>query len=119
MLRIAYRITRGKLNMQEKILRLIGLARKAGELTYGQTAVLGEIKKKHSKLILFASDFNEKTKQSIIKNCVSIKTVTLPYTMEELGYAIGAKPTGVLSVNHENFKKGILEVSSFEEKEDI
>ncbi|MBQ7951088.1 MAG: ribosomal L7Ae/L30e/S12e/Gadd45 family protein [Clostridia bacterium] len=105
--------------MQDKILRFIGLARKAGELTYGQTAVATEIKKRHSKLILFASDLNEKTKQNILKDCKSLKTLTLPYTMEEIGYAIGTKPTGVLSVNHENFRKGILEVSSFEEKEDI
>lgn len=105
--------------MQDKLLRLIGLARRAGELTYGQTAVATEIKKKHSKLILFAADFNEKTKQSILDSCLCVKALTLPYSMEELGYAIGAKPTGVLSVNHENFKKGILEVSSFEEKENI
>ena len=60
-----------------------------------------------TKLILFASDFNEKTKQNILNHCVCVKALTLPYSMEELGYTIGTKPTGVLSVNHENFKKGI------------
>ncbi|MBQ7792636.1 MAG: ribosomal L7Ae/L30e/S12e/Gadd45 family protein [Clostridia bacterium] len=105
--------------MQDKILRLLGLARRAGELTYGQTAVITEIKKGHTKLLLFAKDFNSKTKQAILNNCQNIKSLTLPYSMEEFGFAIGAKPTGVLSVNNENFRKGILEVNSFEEKENI
>ncbi len=105
--------------MQNKILSLLGLARRAGSLTYGQTAVLDEIKKSRSKLIIFSSDFNEKTKQKIRENCKNVKVITIPCTMEEIAFAIGTKPTGVLSVNHENFKKGILEVSSFEEKENI
>lgn len=105
--------------MQDKLLRLLGLARRAGELTYGQTAVAKEIKKKHAKLILFAADFNPKTRQTILRDCQSIQTATLPYSMEEIGFTIGTKPTGVLSINNENFRKGILEVSSFEEKENI
>ena len=105
--------------MQDKVLRLIGLARRAGELVYGQTAVLTEIKKKHSKLIVFASDFNDKTKNSILLHCENINILSLPYTMKEFGYAIGTKPTGVLSLQHENFIKGILEVSPFEKKENI
>lgn len=104
---------------QDKILRLIGLARRAGELTYGQTAVLTELKKARSKLVLFASDFNDKTKDSMLIHCKQIQVLSLPYTMEELGDAIGTKPTGVLSMNHENFIKGILEVSPIEEKENI
>ena len=105
--------------MQDKVLRLLGLARRAGALTYGQTAVIDEIKKSRSRLIAFTSDFNEKTKQKILENCKNVKVITLPYTMEEIAYTIGTKPTGVVSVNDENFKKGILEVSSFEEKEVI
>ena len=105
--------------MQDKVLRLLGLARRAGALTYGQTAVLDELKKSRSKLVLFASDFNQKTKEKIVSSCQCVKTLTLPYSMEEIACAIGTKPTGVVSVNHENFKKGILEVSSFEEKENI
>lgn len=105
--------------MQDKLLGFIGLARRAGALTYGQTAVMDEIKKSRAKIILFSSDFNEKTKQKILESCKNIKVLTLPYSKEEISFAIGTKPTGVLSVNDENFKKGILEVSSFEEKENI
>lgn len=105
--------------MQDKLLGFIGLARRAGALTYGQTAVMDEIKKSRVKIILFSSDFNEKTKQKILESCKNIKVLTLPYSKEEIAFAIGTKPTGVLSVNDENFKKGILEVSSFEEKENI
>lgn len=105
--------------MQNKILRLLGLARRAGELTYGQTAVATEIKKGRTKLLLFANDLNPKTKDSVLRDCPHMKAITLPYSMEEIGYTIGTKPTGVLSVNNENFRKGILEVSSFEEKENI
>ena len=105
--------------MKEKLLRFLGLARRAGALTYGQTAVGNEIKKSRSKLIIFASDFQEKSKSRLMESIKNIKVLTIPCSMEEIGYAIGTKPTGVLSVNDENFKKGILEVSSFEEKENI
>ena len=105
--------------MKQKLLRFFGLARRAGTMTYGQTAVGNEIKKNRSKLIIFASDFNEKSKRNIMDSIKNIKVLTVPCSMEEIGYAIGTKPTGVLSVNDENFKKGILEVSSFEEKENI
>ena len=105
--------------MKQKLLRFLGLARRAGALTYGQTAVGNEIKKSRSKLIIFASDFREKSKQNLSESIKNIKVLTVSCSMEEIGYAIGTKPTGVLSVNDENFKKGILEVSSFEEKENI
>ena len=105
--------------MQDKLLRMLGMARRAGVLTYGQTAVIGDIKKKKSKLIVFSEKFNTKTRQAIADQCKNIKCLTIPCSMEDLGHAIGAKPTGVVSVNDENFKKGILEVSSFEEEENI
>ena len=91
--------------MKEKLLRFLGLARRAGALTYGQTAVGNEIKKSRSKLIIFASDFQEKSKSRLMESIKNIKVLTIPCSMEEIGYAIGTKPTGVLSVSDENFKK--------------
>ena len=42
----------------------------------------------------------------------------LNLTKEELGNVIGTKPTGIISINSENFKKGIIEVILIENKKE-
>jgi ribosomal protein L7Ae-like RNA K-turn-binding protein len=84
------------------------LARRAGSLTYGTTAVKVEIKKANAKLIIIASDLAEGPKEDILKCFSNIKVIQIPHTKEEIGYSIGSKPTGIVSINDENFKKGIL-----------
>jgi ribosomal protein L7Ae-like RNA K-turn-binding protein len=94
--------------MNEKILRLLGLARRSGALTYGITAVKVEIKKARAKLIIIASDISDSSKDDILKCFSNIKVIQIPHTKEEIGYSIGTKPTGILSINDDNFKKGII-----------
>jgi ribosomal protein L7Ae-like RNA K-turn-binding protein len=104
-----------------KLLRLLGLARKAGALVYGYEAVKSDIARKRGLLILTACDLSENSKKDLLKfienTGVHINT-DLSVTKEEIGWTIGAKPTGIISINNENFKKGILEVISFENKKE-
>lgn len=95
--------------MNDKILRMLGLARRGGYLTYGITAVKLEIKKARAKLIIIASDLSDSSKQEILKCFSNIKVIQIPHTKEEIGYSIGSKPTGIISINDENLKKGIIQ----------
>ena len=94
----------------EKQKRLIGLARRAGAVSYGYEGATEAIKKRKASLIIFASDISERTKKDILNITGNIPVLELDITKEELGRMIGTKPTGILSVNDNNFKKGILEV---------
>ena len=98
------------MNPEERKLRLLGLARRAGKISYGTEGTISDIKKHKTKLIVFAEDISERTKNEILKNANGIPVLNLSVKKEALGYAVGTKPTAVLSVNDSNFKKGILEV---------
>lgn len=98
------------MNPDEKRLKMLGLARRAGKISYGAEGVLSDIKKHKTKLIVFSDDISSRTKNEILKNAGKIPVIELNSSKEALGYAIGAKPTAVLSLNDSNFKKGIIEV---------
>ena len=98
------------MNPQDKTLGLLGLARRAGKISYGSEGAISDIKKHKTKLIIFAGDISERTKNEILKNSGEIPVINLNVSKEILGNAIGTKPTVTLSVNDSNFKKGILEV---------
>lgn len=102
------------MNQQIKQLRLIGLARRAGAVAYGAEGTIDSIKRKKAKLIIFANDISERTKNDILKNINNTCVLELAVSMEELGNAIGVKPVGVIAVTDGNFKKGILEVKQFD-----
>ena len=94
----------------EKQKRLIGLARRAGAVTYGTEGTADSIKKRKACLVVIANDISERTKKDILNISGNLPILNLDITKEELGRIIGTKPTGILSVNDSNFKKGILEV---------
>ncbi len=91
-----------------KTQRLIGLARRAGALSYGTEGCIKDLKTKKSKLIIISSDISEKTKKEIIFQSSGVDVLLSDITKEELGKIIGTKPTAVISVNDSNFKKGIF-----------
>lgn len=102
------------MNRETKQLRLIGLARRAGAAVYGADGTADAVKRKKAKLIIFASDISERTKNDILKISDDIPFIELKTSKDELGKIIGSKPTGVLSINDSNFKKGILEVKQID-----
>ena len=102
------------MDFKERQMRLIGLARRAGKVSYGAEGVLNDIKKRKAKLIVFSNDISERTKNDILKNIGTLPVLELDITKEVLGKAVGTKPTVTLSVNDSNFKKGILEVKQLD-----
>ena len=99
--------------MKNKFLGLLGLARRAGSVTYGMTAVLDEIYKRKSKLVILTEDFADNSAKQLDKaletDRKNPKVITVPYSKEEIGFSIGSKPTGIVSVSDVNFKKGLLD----------
>lgn len=97
------------INIKEDInkKRLIGLARRAGALSYGTEGCIKDLRGKKSELIIMSSDISEKTKKEVIFSSNNVDILLSDITKEELGKIIGTRPTAVISVNDSNFKKGI------------
>ena len=97
--------------INNKILGLLGLARRAGKVSFGTESVLDSIERKRAKLIIIAEDSADRTK----KNFESIgKEKNIPTkifgTIEELSKSIGQSNKAVICVKDINFSKEILKI---------
>lgn len=89
----------------------LGLARKAGKLVFGFDMTVETMQKGTAETVLLSSDCSERTARNIkrIAGETGTEVVTLPLTMDEIGYAV-AKRVGVLSVCDSGFSKKIKEL---------
>ena len=96
--------------MDKRLLETLGLCRRAGILSYGHDAVFLNIIQDKAKLVIFADDFSEKTRQKITKTAEEnkIETILTQFKMEEFSKIL-KKPAGILSVNDGAFAKKIKE----------
>ena len=92
-----------------KAMGLIGLAKRAGRLSCGESACKEAIRLGNSHLIVLASDTSANTSKNILDSCsyYKVKHVILG-TKETLGHAVGNAYNAVISVNDEGFAEGIL-----------
>ncbi len=91
--------------MINKILSLLGFARKAGKLSFGFDMTSQAVKKGKCFLILNACDVSDKTLKEIdyITSKSGIKRITLEgVNIKALSAAVG-KPCGIISVNEKGF----------------
>ena len=97
------------LTVNSKALNLLGLARRAGRLSFGHDAVTDSIKSKASQLVLLSADASERLKNEMITLCekFSADVLVTDCSMEDLGLATGMKRIAVLSVNDIGFAKSI------------
>lgn len=97
--------------IDNKILGLLGLARKANKISFGTESVLDTIERKKSKLLILANDSSERTKRNFeeisCKNNIPIKTFS---TIVELSKIIGQNNKAIISVNDINFSNEILKI---------
>ena len=96
---------------QPKPLRLAGLARRAGKLVCGADAVKTEAGR--ARLILIAEDAGNTTKRNAEK--YGRPVVTLPYSTEEMGRAVGKARCAIAAVIDEHFSEGIRTALQMEE----
>lgn len=90
--------------MNDKLLSLLGICRRAGKLVIGADPSVDSIHKHKAKLIIFASDFSPKSGKSVLfaaHEC-NVKTLTMNRNKEQLSLAVG-KFCGVLSIEDKGF----------------
>ena len=95
--------------MENKIYGLIGLARRAGKISFGTESSIETIEKKKAKLVIVAKDSSDRTKKNFKE--LSQK-LNVPFrivgTIEDLSRSIGQVNKAVLVIKDENFAKEIL-----------
>ena len=95
----------------EKILSLLGLARRAGRVSLGHDAAIGSVVKNKAKLCVLTSDSSERLKNEFLHAASyenkSIPLIVLYEDMLSLGNAVGSK-CRVLTVDDEGFANKIL-----------
>lgn len=91
--------------MNEKLLSLLGIARRAGRLSLGFDAAADAMKNGKASLLLLAADLSARSAGSIayIAEQAGVPVTTTDATMEQLGNAIGKRQTGIISVNDSGF----------------
>lgn len=107
--------------MNDKILSLLGLIRRAGKLTFGYDTVLKSVKEKKTDLIILTGDISQHTMKDIVKaaddsNIRYIKTV---YTKDDIAGAIG-KYSAVICIEDKGFSQkliSLLETEKIREEE--
>lgn len=90
--------------MNDRILSLFGLCRRARRLTIGADRVCGEIREGTVYFIGAASDFSHNSIKAVERTAqeYGVTLTRLPYTKDELSWAVG-KPCGVLCITDKGF----------------
>ena len=92
-----------------KVLGMIGLAKRAGKITSGEFLCEKTIKSGQSRLIIIAEDISENAKKAVLNECSHYGVKYIEFSSSfQLGKAIGADSRMVISVNDDNFKNAIL-----------
>lgn len=102
--------------MNNKLLSLLGLARRAGKLEAGYDAAVQAARGHKAKLMAAARDISDKTFKNLRYEAEreGIPAVRVPALMSELSKACGIR-AGVAAVTDEGFAKAVLELTKDEE----
>ena len=92
--------------MKDKVLSMLGLAKRAGSVTVGEKFVLAELKKVKNPVLFLASDAGDNIVEKIKKKELTIPMVVCrKYTITELSQAIGTKNNPLVLVTKEGFNE--------------
>jgi len=88
-----------------KVLGILGLAKRAGALAIGTNSVLESVRKGKALLVLIASDASSNTQKQLTDKASfrNVPVQTLPFDMTELGHAIGKDHTVAVAILQEGF----------------
>lgn len=93
---------------QDKVLSMIGLARRANAVSLGEQMCSEAIKNKKARLAVIAENASENTKKSVKNSCEYYNVEYMEYAQkEDLGKCCGVNLIAALSVNDDNFADGI------------
>ena len=93
----------------DKILSLLGLAKKAGKLKSGEFCVETELKKGRAFLVIVAKDASDNTRKKYNDMC-SFRHVPIYFysTKDDLGHHIGAEHRSGVVILDEGFAKALI-----------
>ena len=95
--------------MENKVLSLLGLARRAGKLELGFDAAASTARNQKARLLLAAEDISEKTFKNLRYEGerAGVPVLRLKTGMKETGQACGIKRAGVLAVTEQGFSEAL------------
>lgn len=97
--------------MNDRLLSLLGLCRRAGKLTIGCDSVIESVSSGETQLVIFASDASQNTRKSVLSSIAdNVKIITLNYDKETISASLG-RLCAVAGVNDEGFAKKLLQLS--------
>ena len=95
----------------KKIYGLLGLARRAGKLSFGTESSKEIIEKNKAKLVIVAEDCSERTKKNFKQLCENYNTeIKIIGNIEEISKSIGQVNKAVIVVKDENFAKELMKI---------
>lgn len=95
-----------------KILSILGLCKKSGNLALGFDACIESVKQKKSQIILITKDLSDNTKQKLFNQVDTNLIYSAELSMDEINDFLG-KACGIISVNNKGFAKKIVSILNF------
>lgn len=96
---------------QNKVLRLLGLATRAGKIAFGTESTIDTINKEKAKLVIVAEDSADRTKRNIMRIAEENKVPVRVYgNIENLSKSIGKENKAIVCIKDSNFSKEILKI---------
>ena len=107
----------------ERLMRMFGLARKAGRLSYGYETVEALMKENKAKAVFLSSESSERVKRNIkrISEEMRCPVFLIADSMAEIGHAIGSKPTSVVALTDSGFAdaaRKLIDLPQTDDKEE-
>lgn len=88
---------------------MLGLARRAGKISFGTEASIDTIERKKAKLVIIAKDSSDRTKKNFKDLCDKLNIqIRIVGTIEDLSKSIGQINKAVLVIKDENFAKELI-----------
>lgn len=96
---------------KDKILSMLGLARRAGRLSMGHDMAEQALFKHRAKMLIFCSDVSPRLvgefKKTMELHNIDLPVYQIDITIEEIHFFVGYK-AGVITVDDENFSNKII-----------
>ena len=97
--------------INSKICGLLGLARRAGKLSFGTESCKQDIERNKIKLVIIATDTAERTKMNFRNICKEKKIPILEIlNIEEMSNSIGQNNKAIIGIKDINFSNEIIKI---------
>lgn len=98
--------------MEKKVLSLLGLSAKSGNLVSGEFSTEKAVKEHKAALVVVAEDASDNTKKSFSNMCAYYHVPIIVFADKEtLGHAIGKQFRASVAVTQDGFAKAILKLT--------